>query len=81
MAYVLAGNLKMKQILFEGSHSFYSASKIEQYGRFFYARSQQHLIDNFLAHIADNFDKSEVIAKGVSMEMNKQYNAIRLVDP
>jgi hypothetical protein len=44
-------------------------------------RNQQHLIDNFLATIAERFNKREAIYNQSTLQINKQFNAIRLVDP
>jgi hypothetical protein len=52
MVSIVVANLKMKSVLFEGNSSFYQISGMGLCNKLFYNRSQQHLIDNFLAHIA-----------------------------
>lgn len=47
----------------------------------YFNRVQQHLIENFLAHIAKNFNKhSEIYSKG-NFAVSTQYVAVRLMDP
>ena len=49
--------------------------------KLYYNRNQQHLMDNFLAIIAERFNKREAIYDKSTIKVNKQFNAIRLVDP
>ena len=39
------------------------------------------MIDNFLANIAEIYNKREIIYSTSQFRLNKQFNAIRLVDP
>lgn len=50
-------HLKMKNTLFESDHSFYNVSGMSECSKLYYNRNQQHLIDNFLAIIAERFNK------------------------
>jgi hypothetical protein len=54
---------------------------MSQCNKLYYNRNQQHLIDNFLATIAERFNKREAIYNQSTLQINKQFNAIRLVDP
>ena len=81
MAYILISNLKIKLVLFEGESCFYNVSKVSSNNKFYYNRNQQHLIDNFLANIAEIYNKREIIYSTSQFRLNKQFNAIRLVDP
>ena len=81
MVYIFMASLKMKNILFESDYSFYQVSGIAKNHRIYYNRNQQHLLDNFLAFIAERFNKREAIYNASSTQINKQFNAIRLADP
>jgi hypothetical protein len=44
--------IRLKKSLFSDIGSFYNISGIQENNRFYYNRSQQHILDNFLALIA-----------------------------
>lgn len=81
MASILISNLKIKLVLFEGDSCFYNVSKVSTSHKFYYNRNQQHLLDNFLANIAETYNKREIIYSTSQFRLNKQFNAVRLVDP
>ena len=74
-------NIRLKKVLFEDEGCFYSITGVKENNRFFYNKSQQHILDNFLDVIAERYNKREVIYNNSRCEIASQFNAIRLVDP
>ena len=79
MAERLAACLRLKRVLFASEHSFYSITGIQDSGRIYYNRSQQHILDHFLNIVAQQCPDFRV--KSLTCGSSKRYNAIRLVDP
>lgn len=79
MAEKLAANMKLKYVLFASDYSFYSISGIQENGRLYYNRNQQHILDHFLDIIGQHH-RAKVTA-AVTFKPSRKYNAIRLVDP
>jgi hypothetical protein len=79
MAERLAASLKLKRVLFASEYSFYSITGIQQSGRIYYNRNQQHILDHFLTVVAQHCPGTNL--KSISCKSSRRYNAIRLVDP
>lgn len=60
MAQIFRRNIKLKQLCFaDPLTSYYKVSGLAEFKRIYFNRIQQHLIENFLAHIAKNFNKND----------------------
>jgi hypothetical protein len=81
MVKLFRANIMLKRSLFQEDQCFYALSGIQEYHRFYYNKSQQHILDNLLTLIAERFNKREAIFDQSECHTAKQFNAVRLVDP
>lgn len=82
MAQIFRRNIKLKQLSFSDPlTSYYNLSGLAQTRRIYFNRVQQHLIENFLAHIVKSFKKPVSICAKECFGVANQYVAVRLMDP
>lgn len=82
MAEIFKRNIQIKVNNFaDPLTSFYTLSGLHETKRIYFSRVQQHLIENFLAHIAKNYNRHSSIYTHGKFGIGSQYVAVRMMDP